>query len=393
MDSFERESRVFFRTYKRIPLEIERGEGCYLIAKDGGRYLDLFGGLAVNALGYNHPRIAQAIREQVDRYIHLSNFFLQEPQLRLAEALIRISHYNRIFFSNSGTEAIEGSIKLCRKWSKTVGKKSIFGMTNGFNGRTMGALSLMDKPNYREGYEPFLPHFGQIEFNDVNDLRRKVSPDTAAVFLEFIQGEGGVVQASKPFVDELFQLREKLGFLIVADEIQTGLGRTGKLFAFEHYGVRPDVVCLAKPIGGGLPLGAILGSERVADVFSPGMHGTTFGGNPVSCAAGVCVLEEIIQSGLIKHVAKIGSYMRSRFEEMKREFPTLIADVRGLGFMLGIELKKEGAGIVDRMRERNILINCTNKNVLRFLPPFILTKDEADRAVTILREVFRSEMD
>jgi acetylornithine/N-succinyldiaminopimelate aminotransferase len=392
MTSFQQESQLFFKTYKRIPLEIDRGEGCYLISKDGQRYLDLFGGLAVNALGYGHPEVIRAIRSQVDRYIHLSNYFLQDPQVELAQRLIQLSKFKRVFFCNSGTEANEGAIKLCRKWGKQVGKTKIFGMTNGFSGRTMGALSLMDRPNYREGYEPFLPDFGQIEFNDVDDLQGKLSADTAAVFLEFIQGEGGVFVASQAFVRRLFELREKFGFLVVGDEIQTGIGRTGKLFAFEHYDVRPDIVTIAKPVGGGLPLGAILGDEKVEDVLSPGMHGTTFGGNPVACAAGLAVLDQVVAGDLIRKVADLGSYMKAAFEQVKSGFPDLISEVRGCGLMLGIELKKDGARIVDKMRERRILINCTNKNVLRFLPPFVLTKAEADRAIAALREIFQSEV-
>jgi acetylornithine aminotransferase len=393
MNAFERESQYFFKTYKRLPLDIDRGEGCYLISKDGQRYLDLFGGLAVNTLGYGNPKVIAAIHSQLDRYIHLSNYFVQDPQLQLAECLIRHSRYSRIFFCNSGTEANEGAIKLCRKWSKRVGKKKIFGMTNGFNGRTMGALSLMDRSNYSDGYEPFLPDFDQIDFNSVDDLGRKVSTDTAAVFLEFVQGEGGVVVASHEFVKRLFELRDKFGFLIVADEIQTGLGRTGRFFAFEHYGVRPDIVTIAKPIGGGLPLGAILGEEKVGDVLGPGMHGTTFGGNPVACAAGIAVLQEIFAGDFIRKVADLGTHIKDALEKMKSEFPNLIVEVRGLGLMLGIELTKDGASIVDKMRERKILINCTRKNVLRFLPPYILTKAEADRAIAALHEVFLSEVD
>jgi acetylornithine aminotransferase len=304
---------------------------------------------------------------------------------------VQLSKFKRVFFCNSGTEANEGAIKLCRKWGKRVGKTKIFGMTNGFSGRTMGALSLMDRPNYREGYEPFLPDFGQIEFNEVGDLQSKLSADTAAVFLEFIQGEGGVFVAAPEFVQRLFELREKFGFLVVGDEIQTGIGRTGKLFAFEHYNVRPDIVTIAKPVGGGLPLGAILGDEKVEHVLSPGMHGTTFGGNPVACAAGLAVLEQVVAGDLIRKVADLGNYIKARFEDLKSDFPNLISEVRGCGLMLGIELKKDGASIVDKMRERRILINCTNKNVLRFLPPFVLTKAEADRAIAALRQIFQSE--
>lgn len=384
---FDKEHQLFFQTYKRLPLDIERGDGCYLYDRSGKRYLDFFGGLAVNSLGYNHPRVKEAIVQQINKYIHLSNYYVQEPQVRLAEKLIAASGYRRLFFTNSGTEAIEGAIKLARKWGKNNGKIDLFGLSNSFHGRTMGALSLTERQKYREGYEPFLPNTDHIVFNDVDELRQKVNERTLGVVLEVIQGEGGIHVVSSEFVKELKALREKFGFLIIADEIQSGLGRTGKFFGFEHFDLRPDIVAIAKPLGGGLPLGAFLGNERVEDTFSYGMHGTTFGGNPVACAAGIVVLEEIVDNGLMKNAAEMGSYLKSAFQAMKQELPTIITDVRGFGCMLGIELSHEGQPVVDELQRRGILVNCTNTNVIRLLPPLLITRQHCDQLLSEFRAV------
>jgi acetylornithine/N-succinyldiaminopimelate aminotransferase len=384
---FLKEERYFFRTYKRLGLDIERGEGTYLIARDGKRYLDFFGGLAVNALGYNHPAVNRAIIDQVHKYIHLSNYYVQEPQVNLAERIIQASGFQRVFFSNSGTEAVEGAIKVARKWGKKHGKSELIGLSNSFHGRTMGALSLTERPKYREGYEPFLQNVSHIEFNDVAQLRAAVNDLTLGIVLEFIQGEGGVFVVSSEFAAAMNELREKFGFLIIADEIQAGMGRTGKFCAFEHFGVRPDIVVIAKAIGGGLPLGAFLGNERVADVLTYGAHGTTFGGNPVACAAGVAVCEEVIDKGLMKRAGEIGEYLKSQFHRLKAEFPTVVKEVRGLGCMLGIELTQDGQPVVDKLQEMGYLVNCTHMTVLRFLPPYIVTKEECDALVGALRQV------
>jgi len=384
---FLKEERYFFRTYKRLGLDIERGEGAYLIARDGQRYLDFFGGLAVNALGYNHPAVNKAIIDQVQKYIHLSNFYVQEPQVNLAEMVIQASGYQRVFFSNSGTEAVEGAIKVARKWGKKHGKTELIGLSNSFHGRTMGALSLTERQKYREGYEPFLPDVSHIEFNDVVQLRAAVNEATLGIVLEFIQGEGGIFVVSSEFAAALNELRQKFGFLIIADEIQAGMGRTGKFFAFEHFGVRPDIVVIAKAIGGGLPLGAFLGNERVADVLTYGAHGTTFGGNPVACAAGVAVMHEVLENGLMKKAGEIGDYLKAQFSTLKSEFPVLVQDVRGYGCMLGIELSKDGQPVVDQLQERGFLVNCTHTTVLRFLPPFIVTRDQCDALIGALRQV------
>jgi acetylornithine/N-succinyldiaminopimelate aminotransferase len=389
MNLLERETENFFHTYKRLPLEIDRGENVYLYSSDGTRYLDMFAGLAVNALGYAHPNVLKAIREQSERYIHLSNYFLQEPQIRLAELLTKHSGYSRVFFSNSGTEAIEGAIKITRKWGKSRDKTEIVSFSNAFHGRTMGALSLMDREKYRTGFEPFLGNFRIVDFNSPKELRNAVSEKTAGIVLEFIQGEGGIFPVSKEFVQQLRSLKEKFGFLLIADEIQSGLGRTGKFFGFQHYDIQPDIVTVAKPLGGGLPLGAILGNSEVSGVLEPGMHGTTFGGNPVACAAGVVVMEEVMEHGLLHNAETMGNLLIEKLGNLKSEFPALVKEIRGYGLMVGMELNREGESIVTKMREKKVLINCTNQNVLRFLPPLIINEQHVDETVAKLREVFR----
>ncbi len=388
MSQQEREASAFFRTYKRLPIEIDRGEGVTLIARDGTRYLDLFSGIAVNALGHAHPAVLSAIQEQARRYIHLSNYFLQEPQIQLAELLVKYGRYPRVFFANSGTETAEGAIKIARRWGSARDKTEIVSFSNAFHGRTMGALSLMDRPGYRDGFGPFLENVRIAEFNNPNALRTAVSTSTAAVILEFIQGEGGIRPVSEEFVGTLEELRSKFGFLLVADEIQSGVGRTGMFFAFQHYQTTPDLVMLAKPIGGGLPLGALLATQAVAEVIEPGMHGTTFGGNPVACAAGCAVIREIMENGLMHRAAETGRYLRERLNALREEFPGLIREVRGMGLMVGMELAVEGDPIVARLRhDKLILLNCTDKTVLRFVPPLIISAREIDLAVLALRDV------
>jgi acetylornithine aminotransferase len=387
---FEKENKYFFHTFHRLPLEIDRGEGVYLYSKDGKRYVDFFGGIAVNALGYNHQHINAAIEEQIHRYIHLSNYFVQDKTVELAERIVNATSYKRVFFSNSGTEAVEGAIKIVRKWGQGSGKTTLLNLTNSFHGRTMGALSLTERPQYRDGYDPFLPNTNSIKFNDVEDLCAKVNSQTLGVILEFIQGEGGINVISKEFVQKLKSLQEKFGFLVVADEIQAGLGRTGKFFSFEHYDIYPDIVVIAKAIGGGLPLGAILGNERVADVLTYGVHGTTFGGNPVACAAGCAVMEEIVDKRLMKQAGIIGEYLKSKAIELQKQFPDIVKEVRGYGCMLGIDLNRNGQPIVDELLNRGILINCTNTTVLRLLPPYIITTEQCDQLMFELHLILKS---
>ncbi|MCC6397021.1 MAG: aspartate aminotransferase family protein [Bacteroidetes bacterium] len=387
MSLFTREASSFFHTYKRLPLQIARGEGMYLFTADGTQYLDMFAGIAVNALGHAHPRVVRAIADQASRYIHVSNYFAQEPQIRLAELLLRHSGTARVFFTNSGTEAMEGALKIARQWGSGRGKTHIAGFSNAFHGRTYGALSVMDRPAYRDGFGPFLDNCDSLPFNDSDALRSAVGPQTAAVVLECIQGEGGIRPVTAAFVDTLKELRKQHGFLVIADEIQTGTGRTGRFLASEHFALSPDIITLAKPIGGGLPLGAILGAPSVADVLQPGMHGTTFGGNPVACAAGIAVLEEIEERGLMQHATEMGNLLLSRLRDCSSAFPKLCKEVRGVGLMVGLELTVEAEPVVAGMRERGILINGTDKTVLRFVPPLIVNAAEINRTVDTLREV------
>lgn len=389
MNMQEKEQQLFFHTYKRLSLEIDRGEGCYLFAKDGKEYLDMFAGLAVNALGYNHPALINAIEKQIRKYNHLSNYFIQETQVQLAEQLLKISGYEKLFFTNSGTEAIEGALKLVRKWGSTKGKINAFGMTNGFSGRTMGALSLMDKDKYRAGYGPFLDHCGHIEFNNVESLKKSVDEKTAAVFLEFVQGEGGIVPVTREFVETLKHLSEKFGFLVVADEIQAGIYRSGKFFSFQYFDISPDLVTVAKPIGGGLPLGAILGSNKVADVWTYGVHGTTFGGNPVACAAGIALLNAVTTPEMQAHINAMSKYLFSKLNDLQRRF-SVIKEVRGMGLMIGIELNCESAPVVDAMLAKGVLANATASTVVRILPPLILAEKDANKFLNAFEEVLEA---
>ena len=387
MTLHERESASFFYTYKRLPLEPVRGEGMFLFTADGKRYLDMFAGIAVNALGHAHPRVVGAITEQAQKYIHVSNYFAQEPQVRLAELLLKHSGMARVFLANSGTEAMEGALKIARRWGADRDKRAIVGFSNAFHGRSLGALSIMDRPNYRDGFGPFLADCSSLPFNDDDALTAGVGPGTAAVVLECVQGEGGIRPVTPEFVAALKALRAEHGFLIIADEIQSGAGRTGRFLASDHFGLEPDLVTLAKPIGGGLPLGAILGASSVADILQPGMHGTTFGGNPVACAAGIAVLEVLEEQDLTAHAAAMGTLFLDHLRELAADFPTQVKEARGLGLMVGLELRVEADPVVAAMRDRGILINATDKTVLRFVPPLIVTEAEIGATVTALREV------
>ncbi len=382
----EREHAVVFQTYRRIPVAIERAEGARIIDVDGRSYLDMLGGIAVNALGHSHPRIISAIEQQITRYMHVSNVFYQEPQVALAEQLVKASGYPRVFFTNSGAESTDGALKLARRYGSARGRYDVIGFTGGFHGRTYGALSLMDKPLYKDGMGPFLPNTLVLPFNDVDALESRVDENTCAVMIEFLQGEGGIQSATQEFVDALFALKETYGFLIIADEVQSGIGRTGDFFSFEAYGVRPDIVTVAKAMGGGLPLGAILATEEAAALLDKGMHGTTYGGNPVACVAGSVVVDEVC-SGLMDHVQNIGVYLYEQLQVLMTEFPEQIREIRGRGCMQGVVLNTDAAPYVQDLLRNGVIANATAGNVIRLVPPFVITNDDVDELLRALRTV------
>jgi len=373
---FLRDKNSILNTYNRIPIEISYGEGVYLISKNGDRYLDFFSGLAVNALGYNHPGIKEAINLQITKYNHLSNYYLNPTQIELAELLLKCSGMSGVFFTNSGTEAVEASLKIIRKAHGP--DKQIISFTNSFHGRSYGSLSLGGKNKYKEAFLPMLPNIKQINFNDVQELKTSIDVNTAAVFIEFFQGEGGINLVSNEFVTELKKLKSEIEFAIIADEVQTGIGRTGKTFSFNHFDILPDIILLAKSLGGGLPLGSVLTNKKYSDVLSKGDHGSTFGGNPVACAAGIIIMEEIIENRLYDKVLELGNYFISELNIIKDRYPDKISEVRGKGFMIGVEMKFNCSEIIKSLRQKKILANCTNSNVIRILPPLISQKKDID---------------
>ncbi len=387
--NFVRDKNAIMNTYNRIPIEIFRGEGVYLFSKDGKRYLDFFSGLAVNALGYNHPGINEAISEQLNKFIHLSNFYVSEAQIELAELLLKHSKMFSVFFSNSGTESVEAALKIVRKVKGS--EKKVISFTNSFHGRTYGAMSISGKKKYKQAFSPLLSGVYQIKFNDAKELLNSVDDQTGAVFLEFIQGEGGINIVSNKFVDSLKILKEKYDFTIVADEIQSGIGRTGKPFAFNHFEIEPDIVLIAKALGGGLPLGAVLVNQQYAEVFSSGDHGSTFGGNPLACSAGLVVLKEILENKLFEQVFELGEYFVAELRILMDKYPAKIKEVRGKGFLIGVEMKIPCKEIIEQLRNKQVLVNCTNYNVVRILPPLISQKKNIDFFLFNFEEILSKE--
>ncbi len=379
------ENENFLQVYNRLPIVVNKAEGAYIWDEDGSKYLDFLGGIAVNVLGHSHPKIIEAITIQSSKYLHLSNYFYQEAQITFAEQLTKSTNYPRVFLTNSGTESVEGALKLIRKWGNINYKNNIIAFEGGFHGRTYGALSLMDKPIYKSDMGPFLSGVTIIKYNSPKELELAVNPFTTAVFLEFIQGEGGIVGVSEEFVEKLLELKEKYNFLIVADEVQAGMGRTGKFFSFEHYKIKPDIVLVSKGLGGGLPLGAILTTEELAKVWNKSQHGTTFGGNALSCAVGKVVLEEI-SSSVMQNADAIGKYFKDELIAIKEEYPEKIKSVRGRGLMLGLELSFEAKLLLNELLKEKIIANATSVNVLRLVPPLIITKNEVDIFISGLKK-------
>jgi acetylornithine/N-succinyldiaminopimelate aminotransferase len=388
----ELEKKFLVHTYDRMPFLAVGGEGCYLHDSAGKKYLDFLGGLAVNSLGYANPKIMAALRDGTETLLHVSNLIYHPYQGPLAEKLARLSGLDRAFFANTGTEAVEGAIKLARAYARKnhpaepFQKFEILALENSFHGRTFGALSATWPEKYRKPFEPLVPGFKFVRLNDVADLRAQFSPRTAAIILEVVQGEGGVVELSGEFVSAARDLCRANDSLFIADEIQCGLGRTGRYFAYQKFGIKPDVALVAKPLAAGLPLAAILASDSVAQAFAPGMHGTTFGGGPLQCRLALKVLEIIERPGFLEHVREVGSYFRAQLEKLKEE-NSIIQTVRGDGLMQAAVLDIPGKDIVRQGVEAGLLFNCTQEKVLRFLPPLTLERKHVDELMAGLRPI------
>ena len=387
----DNDKKYILNLYNRLNLETERADGVYLYDKNNNKYLDMYSGISVNNLGYD-KEIANVIKNQVDKYIHLSNYFVSEPTVNLAKLLVDNSFASKVYFSNSGTEANEAAIKLCRKYGRKINdnKIEILSALNSFHGRTYGGLTLTGQEKYQNDFKPLLSGVNYFEFNNIESLREKVSENTCAVFLEVIQGEGGIVEVSQEFMNELVKLSKTHNFLIVIDEIQTGIGRSGDLFAFEKYNITPDIVTLAKSIGGGLPLGAMLVNEKLEEVLKVGDHGSTFGGNPVACAAGAYVLDKIVNTDLLKEVKEKSNYLLNELENIKEEFPTLIKEIRGRGMMIGIDVGENAIAIRDCALDNRLLLNVTNKTIIRLLPSLCISNSEINEFLEKFREVLKS---
>ena len=365
------------RTYRRPPLVFSHGKGCYLYDSTGKAYLDFLGGIAVNALGYSHPRLVRVVQREARRAVHLSNLFHNPFQGPLAKKLAEWSGLDRVFFTNSGTEAIEGALKLARAYAKknlvpgSRPKTRILALENSFHGRTFGAVSITYPAKYREPFEPLVPGAEFVRFNDVADLQHKFGSDVCAIVMETIQGEGGITAVSEDFWKEARALATANNAALIADEIQCGLGRTGRKFAYQKFGDAPDIVTVAKPLAGGLPLGAVIANEKFAEAFTPGIHGTTFGGGPLVCAAALEVLNIVEGQRLFENVSKRGTELKEGLEKLQPRFD-FIREVRGEGLILGLDLSIKGAPIVEEALRQGLIINCTHEHILRLLPPFII---------------------
>jgi acetylornithine aminotransferase/acetylornithine/N-succinyldiaminopimelate aminotransferase len=391
------ESKLLLNTYERNPHLFVSGKGVFLEDENGDRFLDLLSGIGVSALGYGHPAIEKAIAEQSALLLHTSNLFFHRGTADLALRLTEISGMDRVFFCNSGTEAWEAALKLARAHATAVresGKKigtKFLALEHSFHGRTMGSVATTHKEKYRLPFAPVMSDVEFVRFNDVADLRARFSDEVCGICIEPIQGEGGIHPVSQEFFATARELCDSTGALLLADEIQSGLGRTGKWFAYQHYGVQPDVTTLAKPIAGGIPMGAMLCVERVASAFTPGMHGTTFGGGPLACAVAIAVIDTIQDENILAHIQEVGGFFKAQLNALKQQHDC-VTDVRGLGLMLGIELNSAELAkrVAAQMMERRIIINRTSETVLRFLPPYILEKKHVETTIDALNEILKA---
>jgi len=386
----DKSDKYIMKTYGRYPIVPVRGEGCRLWDADGKEYLDFLGGVAVNNLGHCHPKVVAAIQKQVAELIHCSNYYHIPQQIELAELLCNHSFADKAFFCNSGAEANEAAIKLARKYSRdTYGPEryEIITAADSFHGRTMATVSATGQEKVQRFFDPLLHGFKHVPFNDVAALEVAVTPTTCAVMLEPIQGEGGVNMPSPGYFQAVREICDRHGLLLIFDEVQVGMGRTGTLFAYEHFGVTPDIMTLAKALAGGAPIGTMLARDKFAVAFVPGTHGSTFGGNPLVCAAAIATVRTILEDGLLNRCEEIGEYLTGELEVLGKKYP-FVREVRGVGLMIGMALDIPAGDIVKKGHDRGVLLNVTHDTVLRFVPPLVVTRQEIDAMIVILDGIF-----
>ena len=374
-------------TYTRIPAVIVKGKGLKVRDLDGNEYLDFFPGWAVSGLGHCHPKVVNAIRNYLKKIIHVSNNYYNILQGKLAQKIIENSFEGKVFFCNSGAEANEGAIKLARAYGNARGSRyEIITMENSFHGRTLATITATAQPKYQKGFEPLPLGFKYVDFNVLKAVEGAITDKTIAIMLEPIQGEGGINVAGEGYIKALRDICDKKDMILIFDEVQTGMGRTGRMFCFEHYGITPDIMTLAKSLGGGLPIGAMVAAKKFADVLKPGMHASTFGGSPVVCSAALAVFEAIQKEGLLSNTVKMGEYLAGKLDELKKKYP-IIKEIRGKGLMIGVELTIPGKEIAEKCFKEGLMINCTHDKVLRIMPGMIVPKKQIDKAIEILDKV------
>lgn len=379
--------KYIMHTYGRFSLVLEHGEGVYLYDETGKKYLDMYAGIAVNALGYGHKELTKVLKEQVEKMMHVSNYYYTQNLVGAAKLLVENSIFDKVFFCNSGAEANEAALKLAKKYgkSKNENKVQIIAMEQSFHGRTHGALAVTGQEKYQKSFMPLMPNVSYAKYNDIESLKNVISDRTCAVILEVIQGEGGIIPANPTYLQEVEALCKTHDALLIVDEVQTGIGRTGTLFGFEQFGIHPDVVTMAKGLGSGVPIGAMACTKK-ADILVPGDHASTFGGNPLVTAAAKVVLKELTQNNLLAHVKEVGTYLKEELTKLQEEFD-VIKEIRGIGLMLGMELTIPALEVEKKCMEKGMLVVGAGEKVVRFVPPLIIDKVHVDEAINILKAV------
>ena len=386
---FAKDKDDYMPVFARYNIVLDHGDGPYLYDTNGKKYIDYLAGIAVNVVGHNYKPLVDAISRQAAKMIHCSNLYYTEVQVEAAEKLKKLSGMDKVFFGNSGAEANEGAIKLARKYATDIDpeKIQIISALHSFHGRTIATLTATGQDHYHHGFGPLPEGFDYVPFNDIEALEAKMSDKTCAVMLEAIQGEGGVHVPDEDYLPKVRALCDKYNAVLIFDEVQCGMGRTGTFFGCQQFGVKPDIVTLAKGLAGGVPIGAFLATDKVASAFHPGDHGSTFGGNPLACATACVVLDALTKDNLMKNAVEVGAYLKEKFNAYKEKYPTLIKDVRGRGLILGMELSRPGREIANECLDYGAIINCTAGNVLRFVPPLNITKAHVDELIAILDKV------